>query len=140
MIENKRFDMTDLMVTIDFEPKNDPLRYFLSSIGVFNYPKFLDSFSSSKSYYTHVSSLRFYKDLDWEDLEELSEVGGIKEGEITISHEVYGETVLKEAVFKELILDYSQALLETYKNDSSAPKLWSNEMTDEITKLKNKPS
>lgn len=39
LIENKRFDMTDLRVTIDFEPKNDPLRYFISSIGVFSYPK-----------------------------------------------------------------------------------------------------
>ena len=142
LIENKRFGMTDLMVAIDFEPKNDPLRYFIYSIGIdiLDYPKFLNSFSSSKSYYTHVSSLRFYKDLDWEDIEGLSKVGGIIEGEITISHEVYGETVLKESVFRQLIIDYAGKLLEVYKNNSDLPDSWSEEMIVEINKLKNKLS
>ena len=74
--------------------------------------------------------------MDWEDLEDLSEVGGIKEGEITISHEVYGETVLKESIFRQLIVDYSEKLLEIYKNDSSLPESWGQEVSQGISELK----
>ena len=137
-ILKERYNQASHNIRIIFTPENEVLNAFFSTLRIGRTPSLLDDISNSGNYYQELMSLRFYKNLDWEELEELSDIGGIKESEVAIYHEVYGETVLKEAVFKELILDYSQELLEVYRNDSSLPDSWSNEMANGIIKLKNK--
>jgi hypothetical protein len=136
IISNKRFDMTDLMISIEFTPKNNPLRYFLSGVNLIKYPKLLDSTYKQNSYYQSPMSLRFYKELDWEDLQELEEIGGIKNNEVVIYHEVYGQTTVKESIFIQILLDYSLKLLEVYKNDLNISKAWLKDMEEGIYNLK----
>lgn len=139
-ILKERYNQASHNIRIIFAPENDVLNAFFSTLRISRTPSLLDKISNSGNYYQELMSLRFYKNLDWEELEELSDIGGIKEDEVVIYHEVYGEITLNESVFKHLVLDYSQELLEVYRNDSSLPDSWSNEMTHEINKLKNKSS
>lgn len=139
-ILKERYNQASHNIRIIFAPENDVLNAFFSTLRISRTPSLLDKISNSGNYYQELMSLRFYKNLDWEELEELSDIGGIKEDEVVIYHEVYGEITLNESVFKHLVLDYSQELLEVYRNDSSLPDSWGNEMTHEITKLKDKTS
>lgn len=138
IIDSKRFDMTDLLISIEFSPENKPLRYFLAGVDLIKYPKLLDSTYRRDSYYQPPMSLRFYNDLDWEDLKEISNLGGIKEDEVVVYHEVYGESVIKELLFCQILLDYSIKLLEVYKNDKTLSIKWNDEMLKEINQLRGK--
>ncbi|MFA0963104.1 hypothetical protein AB9P05_14965 [Roseivirga sp. BDSF3-8] len=139
-ILQERYNQASHNIRIIFKPENEVLNAFFSTLRINKTPSLLDKISNSENYYQELMSLRFYKNLDWEELEELLEIGGIKEGEVAIYHEVYGEITLNESIFKQLVLDYSQELLEVYRNDSSLPDSWDIQMTNGIIKLKNKSS
>ena len=65
--------------------------------------------------YQSSMSLRFYKNLDWEDLKELDEEGGIKEDELVVYDEVYRDAIIKESLFCHILLDYITKLIEVLK-------------------------
>lgn len=123
---------------INFSPSNDVLNSFFASIDIECLGKFLQNIILSKSYYQSPMSLRFYKDLDWEDIQDLSETGGIKEDEVIIYHEVYGETIVKESFLTQIILDYSRELIGMYKDELTLPPTWTTEMNEGINQLENK--
>ncbi len=139
-ILKERYNQASHNIRIIFAPENEVLNAFFSTLRISRIPSLLDKILNSGNYYQELMSLRFYKNLDWEELEELSDLGGIEEDEVAIYHEVYGEITINETLFKQLVLDYSQELLEVYRNDSSLPDSWCNEMVNGIMKLKNKSS
>ena len=137
-IDNKRFDMTDLMINIEFLPENKPLRYFLSGVNLIKYPNLLNSTFNQDDFYLSSMSLRFYKNLDWEDLQELDQKGNIKEDELVVYHEVYGDVIIKESLFSHILVDYSSKLIEAYKDDRTLPAQWSEDVLKGIKQLKKK--
>jgi hypothetical protein len=135
-ILDTKYNSSRLNLKISFVPSNDVLNTFFASLDVIKLSKVLQHVLKSESYFQSPMSLRFYKDLDWEDLQELDEIGGVKEDELVVYHEVYGDTIIKESLFCQILLDYSTKLLEVYKDDPALPAQWSDEVLIEINQLK----
>lgn len=135
IIKNERFDMTDLMVSVNFEPQNKPLRYFLSGINLTNLPGLLDSLMNNKGYYEPYLSVRFFEELDWEDLEDFP---NISKGKVLISHEVYGDSILDKLLFFKLIQEYSLKIIEIYGDDEDLVENWKDNMIKNLKELNSK--
>lgn len=123
---------------IRFSPLNDVLNSFFASVDIDSFGRVLQYVARSESYYQSPMSLRFYKNLDWEDLQDLSTMGKLTGDEVVVYHEVYGETIIKESLLIQIMLDYSRKLIEVYKNESVFSKTWVVEMNDGIRLLENK--
>ena len=66
----------------------------------------------------------------------MKDVGGVHENEVALFHEVLGDCVMDEALFKKLVFDYGKKHLEVYVDDEMLPKEWSNKVASALTMLK----
>ncbi|MGB4775659.1 MAG: hypothetical protein WBP45_10825 [Daejeonella sp.] len=131
---------TDVVkIGLIIQPDNDPLKFFLSGVNLKNFPELIEYVSGSNSWGQEFISIRFFNDMDWEDKAELNKIGGIKEGEVSVYHQIMGgNTVLKEQLFDKILFDYSTKLLEVYKEDRTLPENWVFKMEEGLKKLKEK--
>ena len=137
-ILDTKYNYSRLNLKISFVPPNDVLNAFFASLDVIKLSEMLQNVVKSENYYQSPMSLRFYKELDWEDLEELDKIGGINKDEIVIYHEVYGETIIKELFFSRILLDYANKLMVFYRNDTILPINWFTEIQEGINNLTQK--
>jgi len=80
---NSFYVLNDI-VAFDFIPENKPLEYFLNGIKVIKFLSFIEALSNKTEFYSPPGSLRFYKDLDWEDLEGLEKIGSVGTNDIVV--------------------------------------------------------
>jgi hypothetical protein len=140
-IYNRRFDGTDLMVDIEINPYNAPLRYSLYQVWHNNYPEFVSDVANSTSTGYEFVHFRFFNDIDWEDQLWVKNFRGheLKKGEVFIVNDVVEEqAIIEEQIFNKIVFDFASELLKVYANDKKLPFNWSNEMKDALEKLKNK--
>lgn len=139
-IEKGRFDATSLMANINFEPKNDALRYCLAQVRIINYPEFISLQSKSSSYGEEHVHIRNFKDMDWEDKSWAKKVKGsdFEMGEVFLIHDVMGETIIKEALFDQILFDFGSKLIEVYENEKSLQTSWREDMAVALSNLKQK--
>lgn len=122
------------------KPCNDVIRFVLLQFKINDLPKLIGQTSKSKSIGIEYVQILNSKDMDWEDKAWAKDVKGkeIEEGEIFLVHDVIGETIIKEALFDQILYDYGSKVLEIYHLNTSLPKIWKNEMTVSLKKLKSK--
>lgn len=72
--------------------------------------------------------------MDWEDKEGLD----IQTGEVSVYHEVFGETIIKENLFDKVLYDYAVQLLKVYHDDKSLPLDWTVKIEKSLKLLWNK--
>jgi hypothetical protein len=115
-IIERKFDGTNLLVDIECDPSNDPLRQFIGGVGVSLYrmPEFLDSVVQSEGFVMEFAISQPYSVMDWEDIRDAN---GIKEGEVRIYHEVYGSMNLSEELYHKIVYDFCKKILEVYRNN-----------------------
>lgn len=123
-------------VGVSLVPENEPLKFFLSNVRLLDIPELLLSVSQSKGYSQEFISLKFYHEMDWEDKEDID----IREGDVNVYVYQFGETVLKEFLFKQILLDYCTKLLHVYQDDQSLPPSWKEDMRQGLGKLSLEPS
>ncbi|MEB3799662.1 hypothetical protein INQ45_00725 [Flavobacterium columnare] len=94
----------------------------------------------SKSYGEEHVHIQNFKDMDWEDKAWAKNVKGTDLGadEMFLVHDVMGETIVKEALFDQILFDYCSKALEVYQSDISLPEAWKEEMITALKKLKSK--
>jgi hypothetical protein len=140
VIKNERFDSSDLMVNIEFSPKNDALRYCLTQVRLIKYPEFIKSITDSSSIGYELVHFRNFKDMDWEDKAWAKNVKGydLEVGEMFLVHDVMGETIIKEELFDKILFEYATVLLKTYSGNTTLSNNWSTEMQSALKKLKYK--
>lgn len=81
----------------------------------------------------------FYHEMDWEDKAFLEkEKLEVKEDDIHLYHQVFGDTIINELLFMRIVLDYSKKVLETYEGDESLGNAWVEAMKEGIEKLSDK--
>jgi ferredoxin-fold anticodon binding domain-containing protein len=121
-------------VGIRIIPDNEILRFFLALIDVIKIPNLLINTSKSKRFGVENAHILFYDEMDWEEKDGLD----IKEGDVNIY--VYdgksNEIVLNESLFDRILYDYSNKVLEIYKNNEYLPENWSMKMEQSLKQLK----
>lgn len=137
ILESKYNNMSHNLRII-FNPDNKVLNIFFSALQIRRLPELLNKLSSSEGYYQERMSARYYTELDWEDLEELKEVGDIKEGQMVIYHEVGGELIIDEILFENIMCDYAIKHYEIYYGDENLSQDWLNQVEEGINALKQK--
>lgn len=135
-----KFDGSIISVDIDFEPENFALSACITQPKIINLPKLLSYQNLSKTYGEEHVYIMNYTEMDWEDKAWAKSVKGsdLEKGEMFLSHEVMGETIIKEALFDKLLFDYASKVLDIYKNDKSLPDNWSNDMSNALKNIKRK--
>ena len=138
IIENP--DYTRKKVGITTVPYNEVLTMFLASLSVEKMPGFISACSHSSSFGVENASLRFFHEMDWEDLAQLAAVGEMKEGNVNIY--VYdgkgNDIILEERLFDEIFRGYSVKLMEICKEDETLPPHWADDMKIALTSLSKK--
>lgn len=117
---------------IEFTPEQELLSVFFHSLKIENIPTILSHVVKSTGYGQEFIGLLFYKEMDWEDKEGLQ----IEEGEVSIYHQEFGETVLKESLLDKILFDYCYKLLEIYRGVEILSPTWEEEMEEGLRKLK----
>ena len=137
-IKKNRFDATYLKINIEFEPKNDVLRYTLAQVKISNFPEFIFFQATSKTYSEEHVYIMNYLEMDWEDKLWAKNVKGeeMKKEEMFLVHDVMGETIIEELLFDKLLLDYGTILKEVYHNDNTLSDSWNDEMGKALEKLR----
>ena len=103
---------------IDFFPKNEVLSAFIQQVNPSNYAILIGRVSKQLSFGSEFSSAIFFEDLDFEDKDYLfNKTGGIKNGEIWIHQEVFGDTTIDFNLFIKILYDYGNRLIEIYENN-----------------------
>ncbi len=124
------------VASIKFEPDCIPLEFFLNGISILNYTDFLVSFNNQSVFYSPPGSLKFYKNLDWEDLEDLKDIGFVSRNDIVVYHENAGEAIIRKSITTEIVLDYSKFIYN--KLNALYPDfcgIWKNRFEAEIKSL-----
>lgn len=106
-------------VGLELTPDDEVLRLFLVAIGKRHILEFLTSMSDSKGFVLENASLAFFNELDWEDIEGLDYLGGIREGQICIYlyDGVQNETIIDELLFKKIFKEYLNEFLNRYSDE-----------------------
>lgn len=123
---------------IEISPPNNVLTTFLISLDLSKLGELLKKMALSQSYYQIHQSVKPYCDLDWEDLKELKEVGGINENEVAIYHEVLGDLIMNESQFCHIIIDYALMHLKVYRYDKEFSEHWTEGVKTGIEELQKK--
>jgi hypothetical protein len=123
-VYNREFDGSQIMADIQFEPKNDPLRYAIAQVYLVNYPKFINYISIGEGYGEEFVSIKSFNEVDWEDQAWIKSAMNreLQAGEIFIHHEEMGETIILESIFDKILFDYGSKLLEVYIEDTNMQK------------------
>ena len=83
-ILTKKNNYGEKYIEVIFKPKNDVLNIFFGSLRIEKLPDLLLKFSISDIYYQERMSLKFYKSLDWEDLEDLPNMSAVSYTHLTL--------------------------------------------------------
>lgn len=142
LVKNRinKFDGSIISVDIDFEPENLVLGACITQPKIINFPQFITYQSMSRTYGEEHVHIMNYSEMDWEDKAWAKSVKGsdLEEGEMFLSHEVMGETIIKEALFDKILFDYASKVLGIYQNNESLPNNWNNDMSNALNSLKRK--
>jgi hypothetical protein len=139
IIENPTYTNTS-KVGIVFEPDNRPLRLFFAALKLHTFPNALAAMIDSTGYGEEMAQIRYFREMDWEDIAELEGIGGIKEGDVNVSVNI-GEmldAVLPEHKFDALLRDFALKLIEMHADDDSLPAQWNDQMRAGIKRLEGK--
>jgi hypothetical protein len=120
-------------------PHDPVIVAFFVSLNIDEIDECLIQLFENESYFQSPMSVRFYSNLDWEDLKELNDEGvKIEVNETIVYHEVIGISVVETSIFIELILAYANKHLTIYKTDSSVSVGWENRVEKAIRLLRTK--
>lgn len=118
MTWNIKISANHLSLDIDFLPKNEVLSAFFQQVSPSNYAILISKISNFLTYGSEFSSAIFFKDIDFEDKDYLFfKIGEIKENELWIHQEVFGDTTIEYNLFIKILYDYTHKLLEIYEYD-----------------------
>jgi len=133
IIENPNYTSV-IDVGVVLEPDSPVIRFFLTSIKLEELATFLLNISSSTGYGSELSSIIFFHEMDWEDKEGLK----IKDGDVNIYHQEFGEEVISANHFISLLYDYAEKVKKVYENDINLASNWKLEVEIALEKLKEK--
>lgn len=125
---------------ISLTPKNNVIRFAILQFKLNELSRLVSQASKSVSTGVEYCRIYNYNDMDWEDKTWAKSVKGseLEEGEMFLSHEVMGETIIKEALFDKILFDYASKVLDIYESDESLPNGWNDNMKSALKGLKNK--
>src|SRR5689334_22503238 len=118
-ISNKPANPTILNLGFSIDPSDDVLTAFILDTKVYLYPHLLGQVINSRGFTNQLSSFMPYEAMDWEDI---ANAKGIQEDEVEIYHEFEGRSLFKQFLFDEIVRDYSEKLLETYRDNIEVGK------------------
>jgi hypothetical protein len=124
-IVNKKLDMSNVDIYVETSPV---VKYFFAEIQPANLPMLLSQVISNKMYSEGLASIRFFHELDWEDIDALSSIGGIKDGEVYISHDSYGDIVIKDVIFYQILLEYTSKVYTVNESTGKFSESWGKEI------------
>ena len=125
---------------IRLTPKNDVLRFTILQFRPIDLVKLLNNILKSKTTGIEYTAIYNLKEMDWEDKTWAKRVKGsdLEEGELFLTHEVIGETIIEESIFCNILYDYCKVLLSVYKDDKDLPQEWFLKMEDFLVNLKHR--
>jgi hypothetical protein len=121
-------------------PRNDVIRFAILQFKINDLPKLIEQKSKSRSFGIEFTRIVTFNDMDWEDKAWAKNIKGtdLESDEIFLIHDAIGETIIKEAIFDEILYDYSCKVLDIYKLNNKFPESWTTEMEEAIEELKKK--
>jgi hypothetical protein len=134
IIENPTY--TSHSVGIYIEPDNRVLRLFMGSIAISTLPKLVLSLLKSIGFGDENCSLKFFHELDWEDIEELG--SEMKETDLCLY--LYdgnsNQAIVDKHVFVHIVFDYLQKVIEKGKVEKILSDAIINELSTSLDQLK----
>ncbi|HEX2628507.1 MAG TPA: hypothetical protein VHM26_05840 [Chitinophagaceae bacterium] len=110
-------DPTLVVLEIKFEENNDStdkVSSFFSGVCAFRFPELIERAARSDGFGTEVLHYRPYAIMDEEDK---SYLPGICEGQLQLKNDVFGDTVVDEKWFLQLLFDFATDILDAHLHD-----------------------
>lgn len=139
IVRNPKYT-NSVKVGVVTSPDNEPLKFILSGVSLKNLVNFLSCVHNSEAYTQENIIVSPFSSMDWESKAEASKVKGseVEEGDISLWHCVFGESIVEENLFRDIVKDYTEMIIRVYRDERSLGEKWINDVSECLDNLKSK--